>query len=102
MTGRQVRSWSKLYIPLIFSALGTVPTAAAQCVALSASQRVAGDRDIARAQAWWRRRFSRWDAWVAAIRAKIDGDKEEEGQGEAAPGAGAASRGADTGAEGGG
>ena len=72
--GREVRSWSKLYVPLIFSALEHIPPAAASCLVLSGKQTPASREQIARAQSWWRERFSLWPSWVQKVRALVASD----------------------------
>ncbi len=71
--GREVRSWSKVYVPLIYVALGEVPAAAAAALApkLSARQAVATARQLERASAWWAARFSCWPRWVRAVRGVV-------------------------------
>ena len=69
--GREVKSWSKIYVPLIFSALEMVPPAAAATCSIGPRQRVSLSSDIARAQAYWQARFSRWNTWVAALQRMI-------------------------------
>lgn len=72
--GKEVKSWSKVYVPLIYSALGTVPAAVVACMALSSKQRAATAADVARAQGWWQARFSQWPAWVAAVRRVVSAE----------------------------
>ena len=71
--GAEVRSWSKIYVPLIFCALGDVPECAAvACRAdLYSSQYVSSGDDIKRATAWWSRRLSKWPEWIKAVRDKV-------------------------------
>jgi hypothetical protein len=71
--GAEVRSWSKIYVPLIFCALGDVPECAAvACRAdLYSSQYVSSGDDIKRATAWWSRRLSKWPDWIKAVRDKV-------------------------------
>jgi len=71
--GAEVRSWSKIYVPLIFCALGDVPECAAvACRAdLYSSQYVSASDDIKRATAWWSRRLSKWPDWIVAVREKV-------------------------------
>ena len=70
--GKEVKSWSKIYVPLIFSALGTVPSAAGATVHLSRAQAVSTDAQLGRAQGWWAARFSKWGDWVAAVRRVVE------------------------------
>ena len=71
--GAEVRSWSKIYVPLIFCALGDVPECAAvACRAdLYSSQYVSSGDDIKRATAWWSRRLSKWPEWIKAVQDKV-------------------------------
>ena len=71
--GAEVRSWSKIYVPLIYCAVGRVPDGplVALTAALTERQRVATAEDLAKAAAWWAERLSPWPAWVAAIREKV-------------------------------
>lgn len=77
--GAEVRSWSKIYVPLIFCALGDVPEGArtaceADCFR---TQYCSARDDVRRANEWWSRRLSKWPDWCAAVRAKvITGDEE--------------------------
>mmetsp|Transcript_64807 Transcript_64807/g.121500 ORF Transcript_64807/g.121500 Transcript_64807/m.121500 type:complete len:269 (+) Transcript_64807:15-821(+) len=75
--GREVKSWSKIYVPLLFSALGHVPEACARCVALGPRQTVSTPAQISAAQTWWRQRFSLWDDWVKAVRGVVETETED-------------------------
>ena len=76
--GSEVRSWSKIFVPLIYCALGDVPPLAARRVEglLSTRQRASTPDDVARAAAWWAERLSPWPAWVAAIRGAALEDRD--------------------------
>ncbi|CAD7954543.1 unnamed protein product [Amoebophrya sp. A25] len=76
----QTQSWC--YIPLIASALGSLPpellaqqdeelSNAGESTKGASATRFATEEDIANAQSFWRATFSRWDAWVADLQAGI-------------------------------
>ena len=68
--GSEVRLWSKIFVPLIYCALGDVPPLAARRVEglLSTRQRASTPVDLALAASWWAARLSPWPSWVAAVR----------------------------------
>ena len=78
--GSEVRSWSKIYVPLIYCAIGKVPRVPMLKLSpfLSAKQRVSAPSDIAKAKAWWAERLSPWDAWCDAIRSRLLRDETDE------------------------
>ena len=71
-----MKSWSKVYVPLICIALGEVPAAAAAALRpqLTARQAVATPRQLRDAGEWWAARFSAWPRWARAVRALADAE----------------------------
>jgi hypothetical protein len=67
--GKEVKSWSKVYVPLIFSALGKVPESAQGVLRpkLAGREKVSDSAQIERAQEWWKARFSAWPRWVKKV-----------------------------------
>jgi hypothetical protein len=67
--GKEVKSWSKVYVPLMYSALGRVPECAQTVLQpkLAGSQEVSTSDQIERAQHWWKSRFSAWPRWVKKV-----------------------------------
>mmetsp|Transcript_3412 Transcript_3412/g.10428 ORF Transcript_3412/g.10428 Transcript_3412/m.10428 type:complete len:230 (+) Transcript_3412:49-738(+) len=70
--GSAARSWSKIYVPLVFCALGDVPADCVATMGLTPRQAVATPSQIRAATAWWADRASEWNAWIAAVRALVD------------------------------
>ena len=71
--GRRVPQWSKIFVPLIFCALGRVP----QHLKTELQRFLIGTgfvpsktrlKDVNR---WWAGRLSKWDDWCKAIREKV-------------------------------
>lgn len=77
--GAEVRSWSKIYVPLIFCALGDVPEGARDACEADCfrTQYCSVRNDVRRANEWWSRRLSKWPDWCAAVRSKIIAGDEE-------------------------
>jgi len=72
--GKAVRSYSKVYVPLIFCAIGEVPLVATGSMQLVRQQTVATTDQIQHAITWWSDRFSCWNTWIKAIRALIEAE----------------------------
>ena len=78
--GRRVPQWSKIFVPLIFCALGRVPEHLKTELRrfLIGTGFVSTKTKLKHANRWWARRLSKWDDWCKAIREKVIGPLGED------------------------